>query len=416
MISGIFHTCPVDQIFVDRERRQRRDLMSKIEVLQESIQRLGLLQPIVVTRDYALVAGERRLTVVKRLGWDTIPFQFLDEVDEETLFEIEFDENMKRKDIPWQDQAEALKKYHNLRLSKDSTWTHDKTADAVGIERSYASALMRVAVAMDDPIVANQQQFSAARRIVQVQQQRKNAAEIESFGYGSGIESPNHIDTSYVLYTRFEDWASTYEGLRFNLIHCDFPYGIGFDKMGAQAGIDYGRYTDTTEVYNTLLDTLVTHLNKFAEESCHILFWFSIQNYEYTYNTLTQAGFVIDQFPFIWLKSDNTGIIPDPSRGPRRIYETAFFGRRGDRMIIKPKANAVALPSTGKIHPHEKPQEMLQYFFEMLVDEHTRLLDPTCGSGSALRAARSLGAAHILGLEADEHYARAANAALEESK
>jgi DNA modification methylase len=51
---------------------------------------------------------------------------------------------------------------------------------------------------------------------------------------------------------------------------------------------------------------------------------------------------------------------------------------------------------------------MLEHFFRMLVDENTRLLDPTCGSGSALRAARSLGAKDYLGIEANPDFAREA--------
>jgi DNA modification methylase len=35
----------------------------------------------------------------------------------------------------------------------------------------------------------------------------------------------------------------------------------------------------------------------------------------------------------------------------------------------------------------------------------TSILDPTCGSGTALRAARSLGAQRFLGLEANKEYA-----------
>lgn len=41
----------------------------------------------------------------------------------------------------------------------------------------------------------------------------------------------------------------------------------------------------------------------------------------------------------------------------------------------------------------------------MVIDENTRLLDPTCGSGSALRAARSLGANSLVGLELNPEFA-----------
>jgi predicted RNA methylase len=44
---------------------------------------------------------------------------------------------------------------------------------------------------------------------------------------------------------------------------------------------------------------------------------------------------------------------------------------------------------------------MLRHFFRMFVDEYISMLDLTCGSGTSLRAAESLGAQYVLGLELD---------------
>ena len=60
----------------------------------------------------------------------------------------------------------------------------------------------------------------------------------------------------------------------------------------------------------------------------------------------------------------------------------------------------------------EKPQGVLRHYFRMLVDGHTSLLDPTCGSGSALRAAASCGASRFLGVELDKGFADEADRAL----
>jgi DNA modification methylase len=59
-----------------------------------------------------------------------------------------------------------------------------------------------------------------------------------------------------------------------------------------------------------------------------------------------------------------------------------------------------------------KPFDMLIHFFRMAVDEHTTLLDPTCGSGNAIRAAKALRAKLTLGLEINDEFARRANLAL----
>lgn len=65
----------------------------------------------------------------------------------------------------------------------------------------------------------------------------------------------------------------------------------------------------------------------------------------------------------------------------------------------------------------EKPRPMLRHFFRMFVDEHSRVLDPTCGSGNALRVAHDLGAAFCLGLEKEkEFFDRAVTAWSEEGE
>jgi DNA modification methylase len=57
-----------------------------------------------------------------------------------------------------------------------------------------------------------------------------------------------------------------------------------------------------------------------------------------------------------------------------------------------------------EIHMNEKPVAMLQHFMRMFVDEYSLVLDPTAGSGNALKAAQALRANHVLGLERDQEF------------
>ena len=54
---------------------------------------------------------------------------------------------------------------------------------------------------------------------------------------------------------------------------------------------------------------------------------------------------------------------------------------------------------------------MLKHFFEMFVDDTTKMLDPTAGSGNALRAASSMNAKLVVGLEINPEICDAANLA-----
>jgi N6-adenosine-specific RNA methylase IME4 len=88
---------PVEQIQVGS--RNRKD-MGDLDALMASIADLGLLQPIVVRPDHVLVAGERRLLALKRLGWEKIPVVVATGLDDALrLLVAEQDENVCRKDF-----------------------------------------------------------------------------------------------------------------------------------------------------------------------------------------------------------------------------------------------------------------------------------------------------------------------------
>jgi len=63
-----------------------------------------------------------------------------------------------------------------------------------------------------------------------------------------------------------------------------------------------------------------------------------------------------------------------------------------------------------------KPEPVLRHFFRMFCDSTTLMLDPTCGSGTSLRAAESIGVGHVLGLEIDPEFAKKAELSLESAR
>src|SRR5438128_2198322 len=135
MTSGQFSSIPISSIHVDRTGRQRRELRD-IHSLADSIRRLGLIHPVIITRDYELKAGERRLEACKQLGWTSISAQWYDETDPAQLLLLELEENIKRVDISWQENCAAIHKYHSIRLSMDPSWNESRTAEELGEPRT----------------------------------------------------------------------------------------------------------------------------------------------------------------------------------------------------------------------------------------------------------------------------------------
>jgi hypothetical protein len=402
--SGSFQSFPLDQITINREGRQRREIKD-VEVLADSLSRLGLVNPVTITRDGTLVAGERRTTAARSLGWTHISVQFVDDLSPTALHAIELEENIKRVDLPWQDQVRALEAYNAMMVEADPSWTNGKTAEALGITIGEISSKLAVAKEMKkDPTLAAAPKYSVARGRVERSTQRQKVEVLEQLR--------TVRPTTPLINADFNTWAGSYAGPAFNFIHCDFPYGIDASEFNQGGAAAHGGYEDSPEVYFTLLNTLGQFIaDGHVDPDAHLMFWFSMKWHRETVDVLTSQGWAVDPFPLIWYKSDNAGILPDPKRGPRRVYETALHCTLGERFIVSPVANTCACGTVRERHMSEKPEAMLRHFFRMYVDSSTILLDPTAGSGSALRAARTLTPGHMVGLERDpEFYSRAVEA------
>jgi hypothetical protein len=293
----------------------------------------------------------------------------------------------------------------------DPKWSWTKTADEIGMSQQWVSKhVVSYEERQYDPEIWEQPNLSTAHSKAVVSSDRRRKAERD----GPAAELKD------VHWGDFIKWAKAYKGPRFNFLHCDFPYGINTHKRQQGNAIEVlGGYDDSPDIYWTLLKALCDrdNLDRICATSAHIMFWFSMKYYHETLEYFREhSDFKIDPFPLIWMKEDKRGIVSEPMYGPRRIYETCLFGRRGDHKILTPVANAIAHDTVRWAHPSVKPEPVLRHFFRMFVDENTRMLDPTCGSGTALCAAEYHDATQILGIEIKEDDARRASAVLETAR
>ncbi len=418
MTSGTFRSFPISEIVANRPERQRRELVN-IDELAESIHRIGLIHPIVITPEGVLVAGERRFTACKSLGWTSIPVQLTTDLNDYELQCIELEENVKRVDLPWQDQCLAIARFHKLKAANEENWNQERTASALGLTSGTITKQLSVATEIEagNVKVASADKFSVARNIVERNNERKKTSTLSAAdGTISSIMGVSEDTPSRpvvpILNANFHSWQENYDGPRFNLIHCDFPYGIDVADAPRQNSAIVDHYDDSAGVYWSLCDRLARAMENVVAESAHLIFWYSMEKYTDTKAFLEGIGWVVNPFPLIWHKSDNAGVAPDPQRLPRRTYETAFFAQRGDRKLTQAgtKSNSFAFPGNRNdaIHVSEKPLPVLRHFLAMVCDEYSAVFDPTCGSGNALKVGLELKANNALGLElSPEFYANA---------
>jgi ParB/RepB/Spo0J family partition protein len=152
---------PLDSVRIGKRFRQH---MGDIDALAASIAAHGLLHPIVVTPERTLIAGERRLEAVRRLGWSAIPVTVLAPTD---LLKAEADENTIRLDFTPSEAvaiAEALRpaeaasarermiagREPSAKLAEGET--RNRVAAAVGMGRTTLDKATAVVAAADaDP-------------------------------------------------------------------------------------------------------------------------------------------------------------------------------------------------------------------------------------------------------------------------
>lgn len=426
-VTNKYARLPLSSITIDRENRQRREIQT--EDLEESIRHRGVLQPILVTQSGKLLVGERRFTASQKLGLPDIPVRFVrDETSPIELEMIELEENVRRKDLPWEDRARAVLRMFNAHITLNPGHTQVDFAKAYGwsVANIHREIEAGKALVSQAPGIAAAKSREQALNIIQRRQDREVQNVVADLV--DSISSPAEKEGIEVKSTRppeddiicqsFLDWAPSYTGPKFNLLHCDFPYGIDLqDSDQAGAG---GRetYEDQAEVYWKLLTCLGDNWDRLMSQSAHILFWYSdkfrFQTEAFFSTSLPWVQF--SPYPLIWHKTDNKGIVSDVTRYPRHIYETCLFGRVGDRKTVKLISDVYGAPKANSDHVSEKPEPMLRHFFGACVDTNTRLLDPTCGSGASLRAAESLGATRVLGLEINPEYCESARARLRQSR
>ena len=114
---------PIGSITLDEESRIRQD-PGDIASLENSIRKVGLLNPILVDESNRLVAGYRRLAACRNIGWTEIDVSVVRfEGDLLKLLEAEADENLLRKDFtPEEIESIEQRREEILRKLRGGIW------------------------------------------------------------------------------------------------------------------------------------------------------------------------------------------------------------------------------------------------------------------------------------------------------
>ena len=132
---------PIERIFRDENQPRKEFDKDKIEELAQSINKNGLIQPLIVTKkdddNYTLVAGERRWRASQIANLKILPALLLPtDLDKD---EISLIENIQRENLKVTEEAQAYQ-----RLIEKNNYTHDQLSKIVGKSRSHITNLLRI--------------------------------------------------------------------------------------------------------------------------------------------------------------------------------------------------------------------------------------------------------------------------------
>lgn len=133
---------PIDLVFPNPDQPRTNFKKEELEELAASIEKDGLLQPILVrtvkTGSYQIIAGERRWQACRIAGMKTVPIRIKD-VDDGKALELALVENIQRSDLNPIEEA-----YGYRRMMERNNMTQSDVAQAMSKGRSTVANALRL--------------------------------------------------------------------------------------------------------------------------------------------------------------------------------------------------------------------------------------------------------------------------------
>ena len=426
---------PLSSIHIARERQRQEFEPQSLMELTESIGRLGLLHAPVV-RESAdgklwLVSGERRLRAIQdawMLGYSIryngelvvepgIPVVTMGELSPLEAEEAELDENLKRKDLTWQERAQAIERLHNLRvaqaeatnageaLSPAEAVTHtvaDTAEELTGWRDAGPAASVRksiiVAKHLDDPDVAKAKSADEAFKILKRKEEVKDNARLATTLGGNFTR-----DSSQLLQGDCLSWMQQADPEQFDVILTDPPYGMGAQDFGDAGGklltIEH-HYDDSLEAWADLMAPWAIAAYALAKPQAHAYVFCDFDNFHRLKRFMEQAGWYVFRTPMLAYKL-NSGRVPLPQHGPRRQYECILFANKGQKPVNFIGSDVIPCKGDDNLgHGAQKPVELYVELLRRSVRPGNALLDTFAGTGTIFAAAKEV-SCRAVGIEKD---------------
>lgn len=457
-------TLPISDIDTSDRLRQDYGDLSQFD----SIKTVGLLQPVVINIDsegkFKLIAGGRRLTALKALGYTELHhgitsdparpgFVFATEMPPDVLAELEVTENVARHPMSWKEVCLGIHRVHTLR-QRASDWVIKNTGALLSVSAASANNALRVAAALlaDDKdvhaaanlsdavkILLRRTQLAAERKLTKFRDAERAQRQAERAIAKAVVTSDTSIAQQIneapelmrpVLQAKQEKAAVAYDEAC-EIITCCDSLLVGMPSMAAESvehvytDIPYGINMDNVQINNIDVtaaehdrESNIKDFSVFLYQAFRIIkpegfcvFWFDVEHFTTLHALATKVGFSCQRWPLHWHKSIAKNEVP--RYNTTKNYESVFVARKPRATLLKPITSSIFTADWDKderaeyTHPFAKPFSAHEKMLAMFATPGQTICDPYCGEGSGVIAALRKGL-NVVAFDVDpDHVMRA---------
>lgn len=407
----------------ERFRKDYQDLNSlkaSITTKMEDGSTRGLIHPIAVmstrsTNEYFLLAGGRRFAAYNELAKEderflVIPCKIFPHINNEyDRRMIEESENLHREGLTYPEQVALTKRIHDLYVEKfgekagSSPIGHSArdTAKMLNVSHGTVAADLELAEAIEEyPELGMLKNKKEAQKVLgKVKEgilldELSRRAEI-AISSGQLDSTIAQLCDSYVVGDFFERCKDIPDGWA-NLIEIDPPYGINLvDKKKVEGETTTEDYNEVpmSDYYNFMAEVL-TEAYRMLSPTGWVVLWYGIGDWHADmHEILADRGFKVSKIPAIWVKGGGQTLSPEMNLA--NSYETFWYATKKEGTIMKQgRSNLFTyrpVPPQFKIHPTERPIEMIEEVVATFTPPGGRVVVPFAGSGNTLLACANLG-------------------------
>lgn len=291
---------------ISPEYNPRKWTKDQIKNLKESVNRFGLVDPIIVNsapeRKNIIIGGNFRFNIAKQLGFTEIPVVYVNLPDIEK--EKELNLRLNRNNGEW--DFELLKNF-DIEMLMD-----------IGFDNNDLSKIW------DENLETEDDDFDTEKELEKIKEQKTKVGDIIQLG--------NHLlicgdSTDSKVIEKLSKEKTV------DMIYSDPPYNISLDyNKGIGGKGKYGGQTNDNkseaEYLEFLTKTLQNGLN-ISKPDCHVFYW-NDENHIGLIQDLFKKTGIDNKRTCLWIKN---GFSPTPNNAFNKSYEACIYGTIGKPYI-----------------------------------------------------------------------------------